>query len=268
MTQNKNQHTSMSLEKTNENLRKTLGHLYFSSIRLGRDYFDETIYEKEDIVNFDKVYYKFILGAAMKFDRPYGSIQFHEKNSILFDYAGFRFIIDETIIPFSLMTNTFGLSDEERIEKAKVKIRRSNGTIQDGLLDINDGLHVQFEKNRILIKVMFLEDENKPINYTITTRSDNSKYISINDNINILNKGVDLNDFIVINPDFKFNIIVESPLITNKQIYNEYILGDEYNENIYNGLNTYYKYELEKYFKKCSEQITNKNAFKYQVYTE
>jgi len=269
MTQNVNENISMTLEKTNEKISKTLGHLYFSSIMLGRDYFDETIYEKEDVVNFDRVYYKYILGAAMKFNRPYGSIQFHEKNSILFDYAGFRFIMDESIIPFSLMTKTFGHSDEERIKKAKVKIRRSSGKIQDGLLDINNGLHVQFEKNRILIKVMFFEDEKKPINYTITKSNDITNFITVNDNNKILNKGLDLDEFIKINPNFKFIINVESPLTCNKQIYNEFILGDEYSENIYNCLNTYYKYELEKYFKTCVNRFDDvvMESLTYEVYS-
>ena len=57
MSQNVKDHKSMTLEKINEKISKTLGHLYFSSIRLGRDYFDETNYESEDTVNFDKVYY-------------------------------------------------------------------------------------------------------------------------------------------------------------------------------------------------------------------
>ena len=116
---------------------KVLPQIYFSSIKLGYDYIDEKTYSDEDNPQeYDKVYCKYITGSSMRFDYPYGTVQFHIKNSILYEYIGYKFITEEMIVPFTMMPTTFGTTDEERIENAKVKVKRSNGKIQNALIDI------------------------------------------------------------------------------------------------------------------------------------
>lgn len=263
------------LKSTLDKFDNILPHLYFSSIFLGKDYIDDVKYnEKDNPEDFDKVYCKYIKGAAMRFSYPYGTIQHHEKNSILFEFIGYKFIMKENIIPFSMMTNTFGNTDEERIEKAKVKVKRSNGKIQNALLDISHGFEIQKEKNRILVRVNFYPDENEgdePIHYTITEHSKNNKSIKIKNTYpnQVLNKGVSLSDFLKVNPDFKFHVSVPSPIAEYKKIYDNYISGNTDMEDMYDCLNLYYKLELQKYFQMVHEIFSEdiKNAFQYDIYS-
>lgn len=275
MTQNIENIISKILRPTLDKFDNIFLHLYFSSIFLGRDYIDDVTYnEKDNPEDFNNVYCNYINGSSMRFEYPYGTIQFHKKNMILFQYIGFKFIIEQNIIPFSMMPNTFGHTDEERIEMAKVKVKRSNGKIQNALLDISHGFEIQKEKNRILVKVLFYPDETKHderIHYTIHECSPNNKNIKIDHTYpnEVLNKGVPLRDFLEVNPDFKFHVSVQNPLEEYKEIYDEYIYGDNILEEKYDCLNLYYKYQLEAYFQNVHEIFTEemKEIFQYDVYS-
>lgn len=267
---------SAFLSSTNEMISDSIARIYFSSILLGHDYFDNITYSKDEFPDdYDKVYCNYIKGSTMRFNYPYGTLQFHEKNSILFEYTGFKFIMEENIIPFSMMPNTFGTTDEEQIEKAKVKVKRSDGTIQNALLDINDGLVIQKEKNRILVKVQFYLNENEddePIHYTIHEYGPNNKSIRINftkSQNKIMNKYVDLDSFLEVNSDFKFYVSVSNPLTEHEKIYDDYICDNTNMEDMYDCLNLYYKFELQKYFQMVHEICyeDTKNAFQYDIYS-
>lgn len=275
MTQNNKKNILYEkIKSTLERFDNILPLVYFSSIFLGRDYIDDVYYnEKDNPEDFDKVYCKYINGSTMRFSYPYGTIQLHEKNSILFEYIGFKFIMEQNIIPFTMMPKTFGATDEERIEKAKVKVKRSNGKIQHALLDISHGFEIKKEKNTIIVKVLFYSDEKEgeePIHYTITEYSPNNKSIRIDHSYpnEVLNKGVSLSDFLEVNPGFKFHVSVPSPIEEHEKIYDKYIYGDNILEEKYDCLNLYYKYQLEAYFQNVHEIFTQemKEIFQYDVY--
>ena len=267
---------SAFLSSTNEKITYSIAHLYFSSILLGHDYFDNITYSKdENPDDYNKVYCNRIKGYTMRFYYPYGTLQIHEKNLILFEYAGYKFIINESIIPFIMMPNTFGTTDEEQIEKAKVKVKRSDGTIQNALLDINDGLVIQEETNKILVKVLFYLNEkegDEPIHYTVHEYEPNNKSIRINftkSQNEIMHKYVDLDSFLEVNPDFKFHVSVSNPLTEHKKIYDEYICDNTDMKDMYDCLNLYYKFELQKYFQMVHDMFSEdtKSAFQYDIYS-
>lgn len=253
---------------------KVLPQIYFSSIKLGYDYIDEKTYSDEDNPQeYDKVYCKYITGSSMRFDYPYGTVQFHIKNSILYEYIGYKFITEEMIVPFTMMPTTFGTTDEERIENAKVKVKRSNGKIQNALIDITQGFEIQKEKNRIMVKLLFYPDEkeqDEPIHYTITNYSPNNNRINIDHTYpnEVLNKYVSLSDFLEVNPDFKFVVNVPNPIEEHKKIYNDYISGNADMEEMYDCLNRYYNFVLHKYFQMVNKYFSEdtKNAFQYTIY--
>jgi hypothetical protein len=253
---------------------KVLPQIYFSSIKLGYDYIDKKTYSDEDNPQeYDKVYCKYITGSSMRFDYPYGTVQFHIKNSILYEYIGYKFITEEMIVPFTMMPTTFGTTDEERIENAKVKVKRSNGKIQNALIDITQGFEIQKEKNRIMVKLLFYPDEkeqDEPIHYTITNYSPNNNRINIDHTYpnEVLNKYVSLSDFLEVNPDFKFVVNVPNPIEEHKKIYNDYISGNADMEEMYDCLNRYYNFVLHKYFQMVNKYFSEdtKNAFQYTIY--
>jgi hypothetical protein len=254
---------------------KVLPQIYFASIKLGHDYIDGTTYLDEDNPHeYNNVYCKCIAGSSMRFNFPYGTVQFHIKNSILYEYIGYKFIINEVIIPFTMMPNTFGTTDEERIEKSKVKVKRSNGKIQNALIDFTQGFEIQKEKNRIMVKLLFYPDEkeqDEPIHYTITNYSPNNNRINIDHTYpnEVLNKYVSLSDFLEVNPDFKFIVDVPNPHEEYKNIYDDYIAGNASMENMYESLNLYYKFKLQDYFQSVHDIFTRetKHAFQYNIYS-
>jgi len=262
---------SQIVERSLESIKFAYPSLFFSSIRIGYDQFDEKLYEEGES-EFDNMRIGFIKGHLMLFEYPYGTLQYHKKNSILFDYTGFEFIMNEKIIPFSMMTN-FGITIEEKFENAKVKIKRSSGKIQNALIDLSSGLVVKNDKKQIYIKLSFFineKDDEEPIHYMKCRELEAEN--GIIDNVNyipIANKHVLLDEFFELNPEFKFEINVENPHIQNEEVYKNYIEGNEQKKDIYDCLNLYYKFKLQEYFDMCHSQLSYFDAkkFSFSIYS-
>lgn len=263
------------VKPTLESIQDAVSTLYYSSRMIGRDTFDGEIYKRDDETGeIEDFFHGFVKGHSVIFNYPYGTVQFHEKNHILFEYTGLQFIMRENIIPFE-MINNFGKPTQERIEMAKVKVKRSNGTIQSALIDLSGGLIIQKEKKRILINLNFYQtetEEDEPIQYkefTYKTSKSSTLYIDDDGTRLIAQKHVTLNEFFKTNPEFKFMINVENPLKTQENIYKKYVEGNEELEDTYDCLNLYYKFKMQEYLQECQSLLDsfNKTKFDYNVYS-
>ena len=262
---------SQIVEPSLERIKSAIPSLFFSSIRVGYDQFDETFYVQGG-EEFENMRIGFIKGHSVLFEYPYGTLQYHKKNSILFDYTGFQFIMNEKIIPFSMMTN-FGNTTDEKFENAKVKVKRSSGKIQNALIDLSNGIIVKNDNKQILIKLCFFmneKDDEEPIHYRKC--GDLGAENGIIDNVNgvpVASKVIPLDEFFELNPDFKFEINVEDPHTEHEEVYKNYIEGNEEKENIYDCLNLYYKFKLQEYFYMCQSQLNYFDAkkFSFKIYS-
>ena len=145
-------------------IKSSIYELYICSVRIGRDCFDDVVYPK-DSEDARKIRTGFIMGRTMCFDFPYGSLQFHEKHSLLFEYTGFEFVMQEKILPFTLMSN-IGDTWDNRLIDAMVKVRRSSGKIQSALLFPDSGLKYD-RKHGWLVTIQFsmIGEGMEPIHY-------------------------------------------------------------------------------------------------------
>lgn len=225
-------------------IKSALNELYFSSVRIGRDCFDGKFYSK-DSDEGKKIRTGFVLGRSMCFDFPHGSLQFHKKHSLLFTYSGFEFIMQEKIIPFSIMANNEDTWDN-RLLDAMVKVRRSSGKVQSALLFPDSGLKYNREHGWIVkIQFFMIGEGMEPIHYV---NYPNRLIVSNPEDLEVAHKWVPLSEFLDVNPGFRFDFRVKDPLVKHEDLYDEYVRGDADAEALYNSLSRYYSLQLQSYF--------------------
>ena len=214
-----------------EMIRLSLGDLYSSFVFFKKDAFDEKTYDEK--LNCGR-----ILGAGMLFECNHGRLIFHEKHELLFKYAGLEFIMQHRFLPFSLMSN---IKDAWKhwLFLARVRVRRSSGQIQSGLLDLETGLVVR--KGVLFTKVSFFTN-GKKIRYDLGL---DYQQVRNPNGYEMASKYVPVKDLLEDNPGLRFNFEFQNPL--DEPAYEKYIAGDGAAEDLYRALNKHYMIQLQSF---------------------
>jgi len=212
--------------------------LGFSCRGVSQDMYDYTIYDEYD-KDLKEMY---VSGYQCCYDygTGRGSILYHKKNSLLPLYNNFEFMISSGIISYDFIY-------EDRDSRAKlfseINVPRSDGSVQKGVIGIDHGLIVRDSK--IYVKVFFNNNLKNEMKYNKRSYSNYTDWVEpYTDKCKV----IEIQDFLKVNEGFRFDIKIKNPLTENKEIYDNYVKGNEELEKEYKELNYYYSQKVIKFF--------------------
>lgn len=190
-----------------------------------------------------------------------GCILYHNRNSLLPLYNNFEFMISDGILSYDFIY-------EDRDSRAKlfseINVPRTDGTTQKGVIGLDQGLIIK--NNKIYIKLFFNTNLKNEMKYNKRSYSDYTDWV---EPYTDKHKYITVQDFLKINPGFRFDIKIKNPLTENKEIYDTYVKGNEKLEEEYKELNYYYLQKINKFFE---EQVipaiekTYEQSFTIQIF--
>jgi hypothetical protein len=214
------------------------GELGFSCRAITQDMYDHSTYDEYD----KDLKEKYVSGYQCVYDwgTGRGSILYHIKNSLLPFYSNFEFMISQGIISYDFIY-------EDRDIRAKlfseINVPRSDGSVQKGVLGLDQGLIVKDSK--IYVKVFFNSNIRSEMKYN---KRGYSNYTDWVEPYTDKHKYLEIQDFLKANPSFRFVFRIDNPLTTHQEIYDKYVKGDEELEKQYEELNSYYYQKVTKFF--------------------
>lgn len=214
------------------------GELGFSCRAITQDMYDHSTYDEYD----KDLKEKYVSGyqCAYDFGSGRGCILYHIKNSLLPFYSNFEFMISQGIISYDFIY-------EDRDIRAKlfseINVPRSDGSVQKGVLGLDQGLIVKDSK--IYVKVFFNSNIRSEMKYNKRSYSNYTDWV---EPYTDKHKYLEIQDFLKANPSFRFVFRIDNPLTTHQEIYDKYVKGDEELEKQYEELNYYYSQKVIKFF--------------------
>ena len=198
--------------------------------------------EKED----ENVYQRYLKGYTMIYPEytGRGCIIYNKKNELLTYFNDLEFMISNGVIPYAYICKN---RDERAKMFSNLNVKRSDGSTNKAILSLDNGLIVQKNKNKILLRIQYnnKDYDNMDMAYKLKSYGD---YTTWMEPYTEMFKHITIEDFIKANPSFCFDFRIDNPLTTHQEIYDKYVKGDEELEKQYEELNSYYYQKITKFF--------------------